>query len=73
MCSTTTATTTTTTTTNNDDNNNNDNYSRNSAQVEGQADPVVSRCKIFSSFTCGVRVTDRGKGMCVPNVFLMCS
>ena len=71
MC--TTTTTTTTNNNNNDYDNNNDNYARNSAQVEGQADPVISRCKIFSSFTCGVRVTDRGKGMCVPHVFLMCS
>ena len=36
------------------------------------ADPVVSRCKIFESFACGVRVTERGKGLYTDNDIFGC-
>eukprot|EP00961_Rhodomonas_salina_P164768 2220209-Rhodomonas_salina.1 len=38
--------------------------------IETGADPIIHRCKIYESWSCGVRVTDKGKGSCIPCVVL---
>ncbi len=40
--------------------------------VESEADPIVHRNKIFESWSCGVRVTEKGLGLFTENQVRVC-